>query len=70
MSKSILIVDDEQIIRNVLKRKLEQNTQYTVYTADDGEPGLEIFRQQPIDLVSSSESSEMIFISSAIESCS
>lgn len=51
MSKSILIVDDEQIIRNVLKRKLEQNTQYTVYTADDGEPGLEIFRQQPIDLV-------------------
>ncbi|MDQ3022992.1 MAG: response regulator [bacterium] len=51
MSKSILIVDDEQIIRNVLKRKLEQNTAYTVYTADDGEPGLEIFRQQPIDLV-------------------
>jgi DNA-binding response OmpR family regulator len=51
MSKSILIVDDEQIIRNVLKRKLEQNTAYTVFTADDGEPGLEIFRQQPIDLV-------------------
>jgi len=51
MSKSILIVDDEQIIRNVLKRKLEQNTAYTVFTADDGEPGLEIFRQNSIDLV-------------------
>jgi YesN/AraC family two-component response regulator len=51
MGKSILIVDDEQIIRNVLKRKLEQSTSYTVFTADDGEPALEIFRKENIDLV-------------------
>jgi DNA-binding response OmpR family regulator len=51
MSKSILIVDDEQIIRNVLKRKLEQSTAYSVLTADDGEPALEIFKTQPVDLV-------------------
>ncbi len=51
MSKSILIVDDEQIIRNVLKRKLEQTTSFTVFTADDGVPALELFKSQPIDLV-------------------
>jgi CheY-like chemotaxis protein len=51
MSKSILIVDDEQIIRNVLKRKLEQTTAFQVYTADDGVPALELFRREQIDLV-------------------
>lgn len=51
MSKAILIVDDEQIIRNVLKRKLEQTTSYTVFTADDGIPALEIFRENQIDMV-------------------
>jgi len=51
MSKSILIVDDEQIIRNVLKRKLEQTTSFTVFTADDGVPALELFKSQHIDLV-------------------
>jgi YesN/AraC family two-component response regulator len=51
MPKSILIVDDEQIIRNVLKRKLEQTTSYQVFTADDGTTGLEVFRNERIDLV-------------------
>jgi YesN/AraC family two-component response regulator len=51
MSKSILIVDDEQIIRNVLKRKLEQTTSFTVFTADDGIPALELFKSQQVDLV-------------------
>jgi len=51
MSKTILIVDDEQIIRNVLKRKLEQTTSYSVFTADDGIPALEIFKTEKIDLV-------------------
>lgn len=51
VGKTILIVDDEQIIRNVLKRKLEQSTGYTVLTADDGVPALELFQQQPVDLV-------------------
>ena len=51
MSKTILIVDDEQIIRNVLKRKLEQTTSFKVFTADDGIPALEIFNQENIDLV-------------------
>jgi YesN/AraC family two-component response regulator len=51
MPKSILIVDDEQIIRNVLKRKLEQTTSYLVHTADDGTTGLEVFKNEKIDLV-------------------
>jgi len=51
MPKSILVVDDEQIIRNVLKRKLEQTTSYNVYTADDGIPALEVFKNEQIDLV-------------------
>ena len=51
MSKSILIVDDEQIIRNVLKRKLEQTTSYTVHTADDGTTALEVFGNEKVDLV-------------------
>jgi two-component system response regulator FlrC len=47
----ILIVDDEQIIRNVLKRKLESTTSYKVFTADDGVPALDLFQQETIDLV-------------------
>lgn len=51
MPKSVLIVDDEAIIRNVLQRKLEQTTTYNVHTADDGDVGLEIFKQEKVDLV-------------------
>jgi CheY-like chemotaxis protein len=51
LNKSILVVDDEQIIRNVLKRKLEQTTSFVVHTAADGVPALEIFKQEKIDLV-------------------
>ncbi|MBN2081737.1 response regulator [bacterium] len=51
MAKSILIVDDEEIIRNVLRRKLEQTTSYKVFTADDGVVALDMFKEQPVDLV-------------------
>ncbi|MCB1188303.1 response regulator [bacterium] len=51
MQRTILIVDDEEIIRNVLKRKLEQSTDYKVHTAGDGVPALELFKEQNIDLV-------------------
>ena len=51
MARSILIVDDEQIIRNVLKRKLENSTAYQVFTAEDGVPALELFKREKVDLV-------------------
>ncbi|MCB1215969.1 response regulator [bacterium] len=51
MQRTILIVDDEEIIRNVLKRKLEQSTDFIVHTAGDGLPALEIFERENVDLV-------------------
>lgn len=50
-NKTILIVDDEQIIRNVLKRKLEQTTAFKVHTANDGQQALQTFDAEHIDLV-------------------
>ena len=41
---TILVVDDEQCIRDVVKRTLEQFG-FTVMTADDGRAGVEVFRQ-------------------------
>lgn len=51
MAKKILVVDGEQIIRNVLKRKIEQSTNNSVVVASNGPPALEIFNSEPIDLV-------------------
>ena len=48
--KSILVVDDEQLIRIALQGILERE-KYKVITADDGQATLEIVRQQPIDLI-------------------
>jgi two-component system response regulator HydG len=48
--KSILVVDDEQLIRTALQEILERE-KYKVSTADDGQAALEIVRQQPIDLI-------------------
>jgi CheY-like chemotaxis protein len=51
MSKTILVVDDEQIIRSVIQRKLEATTSYRVLTCDDGLPALDIVRREHVDLV-------------------
>jgi two-component system response regulator HydG len=47
---SILVVDDEQHIRQTLQAILERK-KYKVTVADDGQAALEIVRQQPIDLI-------------------
>ena len=47
---SILVIDDEEIIRDVIVRLLEGEG-YKVTTAASGEDGLEIAREQPFDLV-------------------
>ena len=47
---SILVVDDEQHIRQTLQAILERK-KYKVTVADDGKAALEIVRQQPIDLI-------------------
>ncbi|MCA6480917.1 MAG: sigma-54-dependent Fis family transcriptional regulator [Chitinophagaceae bacterium] len=47
---SILIIDDEKSIRNVLKDIL-QHEGYLVEEAPDGEQGLKLFQSKPFDLV-------------------
>lgn len=48
--KMILIVDDEADIRELLKKKLEQN-QYTAITASSGQEALDISKTEEPDLV-------------------
>ncbi len=48
--KKILVVDDEEELRDILKKKLEQN-QYEVATASSGEESIRICRTQKIDIV-------------------
>jgi CheY-like chemotaxis protein len=45
-SETILVVEDEAVIRNTLGRLLER-TGYRVVTATDGEAGLEILKRRP-----------------------
>lgn len=47
---NILVVDDEKLIRNVIKDYLE-NENMTVYEAEDGLEALEKFKEEKIDLV-------------------
>ena len=48
--KRILIIDDEQIVLEVLRKILELEG-YEVVTASDGAEGIELFHQKPCDLV-------------------
>jgi len=46
----ILIVDDEEVIRNLLRHVLEREG-YEVIEAGNGKIALQVFRQQPADLI-------------------
>ena len=48
--KKVLIIEDEEKIRRVVKNYLEKNG-YEVYEADNGISGLKIFRQNKFDVV-------------------
>ena len=48
--KRILIIDDEQIVLEVLRKILELEG-YEVVTAANGDEGIELFSQKPFDLV-------------------
>ncbi|MBW1614646.1 MAG: response regulator, partial [Deltaproteobacteria bacterium] len=45
----ILVVDDEEIIRNIFKEYLESTKNYSVFTAVDGFEALEIIKTEEID---------------------
>lgn len=51
MQKSILIIDDERDMLQLLKRSLEPDMQCRILTADTGRKGLQILADEPVDLV-------------------
>lgn len=48
-SAAVLVVDDDEVMRDLLKRVLERSG-YAVVTARDGRDGVERFRDQEVDL--------------------
>ena len=50
MAKKILIIEDEEVMTNLLERKLSQEG-YTVEIARDGEEGLEKMKKEKPDLI-------------------
>lgn len=50
MAKKIMLIEDEEMLSGLLKRKLEENG-YEVTVAFDGEEGLNIMKKQRPDLV-------------------
>ena len=50
MQHTLLVVDDSEINRDMLKRRLERKG-YRVVTAENGEQALELVAREPIDLV-------------------
>ncbi|MFH1894523.1 MAG: response regulator [Patescibacteria group bacterium] len=50
MAKKILLVEDEELLINLLQRKLMESG-YLVFLARDGEEGLKLMRQNPPDIV-------------------
>jgi len=49
--KTILIVDDDQPIREILREYLSRATDYTILTASDSDQALEHFSKKQIDLM-------------------
>lgn len=50
MKKSVLVIDDDKSLRRVLEYQLSEKG-YKVFTADNGISGLDIFRENEVDLV-------------------
>jgi CheY-like chemotaxis protein len=49
-SARILVIDDEEAVRDILSRMLRTKG-HQVETASDGDEGIELFKKQPFDLV-------------------
>ncbi|NJK38081.1 MAG: response regulator [Oscillatoriales cyanobacterium RM1_1_9] len=51
MTRRILIIDDEDDIRELLQTSLEISTDWTILTVASGQAGLDLARHQPIDAI-------------------
>lgn len=50
MVKNILVIEDDELVRDLLKQLLE-NEGYNVTTARNGRIGIQLYRAEPSDLV-------------------
>ncbi|MCP4687031.1 MAG: response regulator, partial [Desulfobacterales bacterium] len=46
----ILIIDDERLMRSMLRRLLESKG-YKITVASDGDEGMKLYRENPADLI-------------------
>ncbi|MBE9060634.1 response regulator [cf. Phormidesmis sp. LEGE 11477] len=51
MPKQILIVDDDEGIREVIQFSLESKTDWSIWAAAAGKEGIAIAQSQPLDLI-------------------
>lgn len=51
MTKRVLVIDDDEGVREIIQISLESTTNWTVYTAASGRAGMAIARAQPLDLI-------------------
>lgn len=49
--QTVLVVDDDESMRTLLRRMLERTGCFTVITATNGQDGMERFTEQPVDIV-------------------
>jgi len=49
--KKILVVDDDPVIRSVIKNALKPDTEFEVLTAENGKEAVKHLNEQPVDLV-------------------
>jgi len=51
MTKKILIIDDDATTRHLLKKRLSKSEEYNVLTAENGDVGLQLARQDHPDVI-------------------
>ncbi len=51
MTKQVLVIDDDDGVREIIQISLEAVTDWTVWTADSGKNGMAIAKSEPLDLV-------------------
>jgi len=51
MKKNVLVVDDDDFIRDMIKQLLEETNIFSVFTALNGEDAINIIKQKTLDLI-------------------
>ncbi|MGB3789234.1 MAG: response regulator [Phormidesmis sp.] len=51
MTKRVLVIDDDDGVREIIQISLETVTDWTVWAANSGKSGMAIAQSQPLDLI-------------------